>query len=394
MVAEQTRHFEEKWNWVNMERVDVIVPIFKGQCYINEIVSQLEECAERSDSLVEIGLILVNDDPADNFRENYSSEKIDVLMIETDQNRGIHGARVRGLLHCKGDYVVFLDQDDKIFPSYFKSQLEKLGDADAIICRAINGERKFYDNDRRFETLTSCQYLFSVGNGILSPGQVLIRRGAVSQFWKENILQNNGADDWMLWLCMMYEGMHFVKNQDVLYEHVLSGGNCSESTFKMHQSEKNMYKILEQNKYFDREHLERLLGAIDHGIDNRLKELDKLKKAVDIYDMWLMAQMENRSIGACLKSAGYQKVAIYGLSKMGLRLYQEIKPYVDVEYFIDRNAAFLKADIPVYSLEEAVQQVDLVIISLIDKEKKIFKDISLSISMPIKNIEDVLKGHI
>lgn len=373
-----------------MKKVDVIVPIYKGQCYIKGMICQLEKCAEKVEEIAKVGLILVNDDPADSIQENYTSDEIDIFVVETDQNRGIHGARVRGLYYCKGDYVVFLDQDDKVFPDYFKSQLEKLGDAEAIICRAINGERKFYDNDRQFEKLTSCQYLFSVGNGILSPGQVLIRRVAVPQLWQENILRYNGADDWLLWLCMMYEGMHFARNQDVLFEHTLSSGNCSGSTYKMYQSEKNMYEILQHHGYFDREHLEWVQQAIHYGLDTRLKELDKLKRMVDIYDMWLAVNMENQSIGSYLKSAGYYNVAIYGLGKMGLRLYHEIRDEVEVKCFIDKNAAFLEADIPVYTLEEVIPQVDLVVISLIDKEKNIYKNISSSTSISIKYIEDIL----
>ena len=303
---------------------------------------------------------------------------------------------MEGLSHCKGDYVIFLDQDDKIYPDYFRSQLNKLRDSDAVICRAINGRRQFYDYDRQFEELTSYKYLFSAGNGILSPGQVLIRRKAIPQFWEENILQNNGADDWMLWLCMMYEGRHFARNQNVLYEHVLNSENCSESTFKMYQSEKNMYELLERSKYFDREHLGMILQAIYHGLNARLKELDKLKRTIDVYDMWLMAHMKNESIGAFLKSEGYHKVAIYGMGKIGMRLYQEIQSHVEVKCFIDRNAAFLQADIPVYTIEAAIPSVDLVLISLIDKEKKIFQDISSVISdtVTIKEIEDVLRSMI
>lgn len=374
------------------ERVDVVVPIYKGQCYIKGIICQLEACLERMGGTVSVGLILVNDDPEDIFEKDYFSKKIDVLTVDTDRNRGIHGARVRGLSYCLGSYIVFLDQDDRISENYLKSQLTSLGAADAVICRAVNGGREFYDRDRSFEEITSACNMFSEGNGILSPGQVLMRRKAVPRFWQENILQHNGADDWMLWLCMLQEGRYFVQNQDIVYEHILGGGNCSESAFGMYQSEKEMYKILEEHKYLDTEHLMQLRQAIQKGTEVRLKDLDRLKMVVGIYDTWTANDMEGNSVAMALKRAGYYTVAIYGMGKMGMRLYQQIVLEVEVKCFIDRNAAYIKTDIPVYTLEDDIPHVDLVIIALVDKENKILTEISSRLQVPVKNIESILQG--
>lgn len=150
------------------ESVDVIVPVYRGQRYINGIISQLEACLEGMERELKVGLILVNDAPDDVFREEYVSETIDITVVETDQNRGIHGARVRGLSYCTGSCVIFLDQDDRLSKNYFQSQLASLGSADAVVCRAVNGAREFYDCGRRFEAAVSVQNMFSVGNGILS----------------------------------------------------------------------------------------------------------------------------------------------------------------------------------------------------------------------------------
>lgn len=373
------------------ERIDVVVPIYKGQHYIKGIIRQLEGCLERMDEAIDIGLVLVNDDPDDSFNSDYFSDRIEILAVETEQNEGIHGARVKGFSYCRGDYAVFLDQDDKVSPDYFRSQLAALGEADAVVCRAANGGRQFYDCDKQFEKLISITNMFSVGNGILSPGQVLMRRAAVSQFWKDNILRYNGADDWLLWLCMMHEGKHFAINQDTVYEHTLNNGNCSGSTLRMYWSERNMYEILEEKKYFDEAHLGLLRLAIYQGLENRLKELDKLKNAMEIYDKWLEAGIKNKSIVSYLKSEGCYKVAIYGLGKMGIRLYQEIKAEIDVVCFVDRNANYLEADIPVYMPDEIIPQVDLIIIALGDRENKILENVSEMIDYPVRGLEEILQ---
>lgn len=72
------------------EKIDVVVPIYKGQHYIKGIISQLEVCLERMDGTIDIGLILVNDDPDDSFSRDYFSESIEVLAVETGRNEGIH----------------------------------------------------------------------------------------------------------------------------------------------------------------------------------------------------------------------------------------------------------------------------------------------------------------
>lgn len=160
----------------------------------------------------------------------------------------------------------------------------------------------------------------------------------------------------------------------------------------MYRSERNMYEILEAKKYFDREHLEQLQQAVCHGLENRLKELDKLKGAVDIYDAWLAVGKGGQSIAAYLKLKNCHKIAIYGLGKMGNRLYQEVKGEVDVICFIDRNAEYLEADIPVYALGSFIPQVDLVVIALVDRENRIQKDVSDKLRFPVKGIEEILQA--
>ena len=39
-----------------------------------------------------------------------------------------------------------------------------------------------------------------VGTQIISPGQCLIKKKAIPEFWKTNLVRVNGADDYYLWL--------------------------------------------------------------------------------------------------------------------------------------------------------------------------------------------------
>ena len=196
----------------------------------------------------------------------------------------------------------------------------------------------------------------------------------------------------MLWLCMLRENRCFVRNQEILYQHILGSGNYSGSTFRMYQSEKEMYNVLERQAYLDTKRRIQLGMAIQRGVEARLKELDRLKMAMDIYDTWIAVNRQPGAVAKRLRRTGCQVAAIYGMGKMGMRLYQEIGSEIEVKCFIDRNAAYLKADIPVYTLEDDIPHVDLVIIALADRGNKILKDVSLRLHVPAMGIENILQG--
>lgn len=78
----------------------------------------------------------------------------------------------------------------------------------------------------------------------------MIKRNSVPSFWKKNILENNGADDYFPWLLMAGEGKSFVLNQEVLFKYVITGMNTSGDTNKMMGSEEEMIKLLLKNHIF------------------------------------------------------------------------------------------------------------------------------------------------
>ena len=161
-------------------QISLIVPIYNGEKFISSIIDMVEKNIENLiDDSSKFELIFINDDPATALPD-YTSDLLNVCVVNTDINRGIHGARVYGLQHSTGDYVLFLDQDDIIFDNFFQSQLSQIGNADAVVCQARHENKQFYNNDLPFERVISKEYMLNNGNSIVSPGQVLIKRSAIS----------------------------------------------------------------------------------------------------------------------------------------------------------------------------------------------------------------------
>ena len=245
-------------------KVSIIVPLYKGKKYIQSILDEISMCAREAEC-VDIELVLFNDFPDEYIEVDRSRYEFEINIINCSQNNGIHGARVKGLKHCSGEYVLFLDQDDKIKPSYIASQLKCIGSADAVVCRAIHNKKLHYTDSHIFEEVITKRFMFEKWNPIVSPGQVIIRKNAIPQVWVENILCVNGADDYFLWLAMMKDDKKFVLNQEILFEHVVNGKNVSGNTNQMMDSEQEMIKVMLDNyvlSEYERTSLNKLLESL------------------------------------------------------------------------------------------------------------------------------------
>ena len=154
---------------MGVSEISIIVPIYHGKKYIENMIRQIAACALESKGDYTLELLFVNDDPGECIGSlsmytqaclpDLFSAGMEIRTIETEQNRGIHGARVRGLEHCTGDYVLFLDQDDCIKPEYFSSQLTHLGEADAVVCKLLHEGKQFYDTRMPFEQVITRDFI-------------------------------------------------------------------------------------------------------------------------------------------------------------------------------------------------------------------------------------------
>ena len=94
---------------------------------------------------VEVEVILVNDSPWSTIDESkLSAIKQSYKIVVNKKNSGIHQSRVNGINIASCDYILLLDQDDKISENYFESQYEKAmkENADLIIANGVRKEIK------------------------------------------------------------------------------------------------------------------------------------------------------------------------------------------------------------------------------------------------------------
>lgn len=363
-------------NLSKMKSISIIVPIYYGEKYITGIISQIESCKSYMKEAVYIELVFVNDSPDIPIYIKKKSELIEIVVINCDSNIGIHGARVKGLKYCHGEYVLYLDQDDRIHPEYFSSQLQEIGENEAVVCAAVQAGKPFYTGNYILENMITKDFILKEWNPIISPGQVLLKKDAIPDIWIKNILKNNGADDWFLWLCMMSEGKNFSKNHEVLFEHVEHGTNASGNIMSMVQSEQEVLEIVQREHLFTEEEWRWLLKSYLYKNRLRTRELYNAKVKLDILNNWVYMK---EKFTQKLTEYGYKTAAIYGCGVLGNYIYDEIKNIIHVKYFIDQKAKEIHKDIPVYMLKDDLKNVDCVIMTLAGETKDVVEQIQVNL---------------
>ncbi len=373
--------------------ISVIVPIYYGEKYIDGMVRQIEEAAKRCEES-KIELLLVNDAPDAPIDREVHSEIIDVYIHNTDHNRGIHGARVWGLSLAEGERILFLDQDDELSPDYFVSQLRIMEDADIVCCRGYEGQRAIYDMDRMFETSLHRESILK-RPPMVSVGQALIKKSSIPELWKKNVITNNGSDDQFLWLSFLSEGKQFVGNNDYLFRHTKVGGNYSTDIEKLLLSDKEMIDILlEKGTFSDRE--KEILSCFPEE-SYKLRHNYQLKEQqiLVLIDTMLCCDRRGYGVGEYLKRSGIKKIAIYGASILGKILYEIVKKYIRVEFFLDRNAEYMVSDtdISVYTIDDYPlnHSVDAVVITLMNGADKIEKLVKEKMNVETVVLQTVLE---
>ncbi len=379
-----------------MNNISVVVPVYYGRRYMAEMIRQIEACCSHLDEEDRVELLFVNDAPDDPLPQKWETQSVRVIVMDTDRNVGIQAARLKGLRHCHGEYVLFLDQDDLIRPRYFQSQLLSLGKSDAVICKAVHDEKMWYSGENVFEKVVSKEFMLGMQwgwNPIASPGQVLLRKQAIPEMWKKNILTYRGADDWLLWLCMISRGCSFSLNQDVLYEHIVHRKNFSNHIVEMLQSEQEVVRIAQEKRFFSERDMLLLLDGLFKRNAMRVREQASLKKKWEILDRWMWLRERKVRLAEYLLQEGVQKIAVYGCAVLGRMVYEEIKKDIAVQYFIDRNANDFEKEISVYTLQKGLPEVDGVIITLIDQAEMVREEIKNVLDGKIIILKDWIMSY-
>lgn len=230
--------------------ISVIVPFYKGNRYINELLINVNKAADtlQRNCGAHIEVIIVNDSP-DVAVEYTANVSFPVKILTNSKNLGIHGSRIHGIQEAQGQWIQLLDQDDLLVPENYPAQFSAAQQCDVVVGNAYydrgSHTQLLYSNKAVMAYYIQEKRFIEIRDLIASPGHCLIRKEAFPVYWLENPMYINGADDFYLWLLMFNQGVRFGLQDKPVYIHRNNAeGNLSFDLERMQRSNGEMCDLL------------------------------------------------------------------------------------------------------------------------------------------------------
>lgn len=116
-----------------IRRTSVIVPVYNAEKYLHRCVDSI-----LVQSFTDFELLLINDGSKDNsgkICDEYAAKDSRIRVFHKE-NGGVSSARNLGLDNAKGDYIMFVDSDDYMFPQMCEHMVTTIEskNADLVVC--------------------------------------------------------------------------------------------------------------------------------------------------------------------------------------------------------------------------------------------------------------------
>lgn len=362
----------------------VIVPIYKGNKYIENIVDMIQKWVVADDIKLEI--IFVNDSPEQpiTLPQWKNQSMVPITVLDNQRNMGIHYSRIVGAQYAMGEYIVFLDQDDTLNDNYLKSQLQHIEEEDAVICNGLyrNGETIFSLSNPMKNEYSFEEYL-DYGYPMVSLGQLLIKRKSIPLEWLNHVMMHNGWDDHFLWATMMANNTKVNINDDILYTHEEDGNNTSFNWKQMSRSGQNFKDIFLKLNFMNDIQEKKFRFMTD----------SKISKYEDYHELeTLLSGISSNQFKEYFHLKDIQDISIYGFGVYGKKLYEIlIHSGFKVAYCIDKRSDAKNVDSSVVSLHKNMQKVDAIVVSPVNSFHEIKREIEKYCSYEVLSLLDILK---
>lgn len=156
--------------------VSVIVPVYRAEKYLKECIESI-----LSQTYQNIELILVDDgstDTSPSICDAYAADDERVRVFHKE-NGGVSSARNLGLEKARGEYIVFVDSDDKAYPTLIERLISCAAPDRIVLCNySIIDEKGIrLKSGERIENQENCEISEVISN-------VLVYRTMMGSIWR------------------------------------------------------------------------------------------------------------------------------------------------------------------------------------------------------------------
>lgn len=223
------------------EKVSIVIPIYNAQDYIVETLDSALNQHYRN-----IEIICVDDCSTDNSLnvvESYisGSTQKNISLYKLPHNSGPSAARNFGITKANGAFILPLDADDLIDPSYIEKAvfiLKSMPDADVVysLAETFGAEIKPYN----FPPFDSD--LMAVQNLVFA--SAVFRKNDWKAVGGYNTNMRDGYEDWDFWLSFIEHKKNFYRiNETLFYYRKLSSSRSTTALDK----EKILFNTIKKN---------------------------------------------------------------------------------------------------------------------------------------------------
>ena len=197
-----------------MPKVSIIIPCYNQGKYVAEAIN-----SALRQTFKDIEIVCVNDGSTDNSVEiikSFENKYKNFIFLNNEENRGVISSRNFAIKNCNGTYILPLDADDIIEPTYVEKAVKILDNnpnIGIVYCKAkIFGNydkywnlKPFNKSDILYENCIFCSALFRK-----------------SDFIKIGGYNNNmkyGCEDYDLWLSFIEQGLEVFQINEILFSY-------------------------------------------------------------------------------------------------------------------------------------------------------------------------------
>ncbi|DAA86934.1 TPA: glycosyl transferase [Candidatus Gastranaerophilales bacterium HUM_2] len=199
---------------IKMPKVSIIIPCYNQGKYVAEAIN-----SALRQTFKDIEIVCVNDGSTDNSVEiikSFENKYKNFIFLNNKENRGVIYSRNFAIKNCNGTYILPLDADDIIEPTYVEKAVKILdnnSNIGIVYCKAkIFGNydkywnlKPFNKSDILYENCIFCSALFRK-----------------SDFLKIGGYNNNmkyGCEDYDLWLSFIEQGLEVFQINEILFSY-------------------------------------------------------------------------------------------------------------------------------------------------------------------------------
>lgn len=202
--------------------VSIIIPCYNASSYIKETVGSV-----LAQTFQNFEIIVIGDGSTDQSSEIIKTIKDNRILLLEQENQGVSSSRNKGIDMAKGEFIVFLDSDDLVHPSFLERRIFNLKKSTAIACASNvvfvdkNGD-KIEENKKHYAANKFSQILEFNDGVVTCPSSYLFK----TDFLKDHKLSFNknlqsSADKYFL-LEVLKQGEIELINDSPMYYRVLN----------------------------------------------------------------------------------------------------------------------------------------------------------------------------